>query len=1082
MPPARAVAVRGRADPKSDPRYTRVVDKLDADSRKLKQHPPAKRKAQEPQKAAKGPPDERQAGARARQVGKLEAAKTPKPQPTTFLAILQAEIAKAMPKTLGDTEKFMKGGSSEGMKGSLKGNVDQQKDKATGDLKQTSAQTPNEAGIPGKPVTPIPPEPGTPAPQVDAAGAMPAPKPAAEVSLDASKQDVAGQMKREKLTDDRLKKANDPRFSSVLSTRDAVNKQADAGPAKYRAAEAGTLARAAGAAVGVATKGVSLLLGVKGGSKTKVLTRQQQQKLKEEQELKTFTDFVKKTFEDAKAAVEKRLNDLETKVNDMFDKGVDRALANMKDYVETRLRRYKLERYLLRVGGSLLWIKDQILDLPDEVNVFYEDGRRKFTAEMNALAVQVANVVESELAAAKNEVAQAQGKITAAQKALSPAVQGRAAKVTAEFTEKFAELQQGIEDKKQQLAEGLAQKYKEAFGKADEALKAIQEENKGLVTRAKEAIGEVIKALREFKEKLMGILRKAQNAIELILNDPIQFLKNLLAAIKQGFGQFVDNIWTHLKAGFFKWLFGALEKLGIELPKDLSLPSILKLVLGVLGITYASMRAKAVKLIGPRAVAIIEKAVEYIGALIKGGPAALWEKVKEDLGSLKEMVIDAIQNWLITTIVKKAVAKIVSMFNPVGAIIQAILLIYDVVSFIITKATQILEFVEAVVDSIYNIATGAIGGAANYIEKALANMIPLLIGFLADLLGLGGISEKIKEFIKKVQDKVDKAIDKAIAKVVDVVKKLFGKIKAGAKALLEWWKKKLPIAGGGENHTLEFEGKGKSATLLVRSTPKLPSKFLEDTARDRSVPPKKSDGPVKTTKKQEGVVGKIQTQLAAYDDPDKAAAAGKRMDEADKLVKDLDAALKDVVDTVGDALKDWNADGVVAAFDIPRESFTVGQKEAIAAEHESKKWAKAGDVRKDKEGRKAKIRRGWARRHVVSSFDIARHYPKALLTKAWSAAKLVLEQRSSIVFARIEVKKPLSQENVVAGAKERYKNFFGYVKNIFLGNSRENSQIQEHLDAGNPDLAGKLLENHVHRIEREWALDEAIEITPVRKE
>ena len=66
--------------------------------------------------------------------------------------------------------------------------------------------------------------------------------------------------------------------------------------------------------------------------------------------------------------------------------------------------------------------------------------------------------------------------------------------------------------------------------------------------------------------------------------------------------------------------------------------------------------------------------------------------------------------------------------------------------FIIEKAATILEFVEAVVDSIYNIATGQIDGAANYIEKSLANLVPILIGFLADLLGLGGVSEKIKEF------------------------------------------------------------------------------------------------------------------------------------------------------------------------------------------------------------------------------------------------------------------------------------------------------------------------------------------------
>ena len=79
-----------------------------------------------------------------------------------------------------------------------------------------------------------------------------------------------------------------------------------------------------------------------------------------------------------------------------------------------------------------------------------------------------------------------------------------------------------------------------------------------------------------------------------------------------------------------------------------------------------------------------------------------------------------------------------------------------------------MAFVEAVINSVSSIAQGAIGAAASWIEKSLASMIPLLIGFLARLIGLGGLSKKVKEFITKVQDKVDKAIDKAIAKIVNV--------------------------------------------------------------------------------------------------------------------------------------------------------------------------------------------------------------------------------------------------------------------------------------------------------------------------
>jgi hypothetical protein len=1079
MPAAMIMPVRARADPRKDPRYAKVVGKLAADSKKIKQHPPASRKAREPGKAAKGPPDEKAAGARAKQVDKLDESKTPKPQTATFLQTLQAEIAKAMPKTLGDTEKFMKGGDG-GMKDSLKGNVDKEKAASTGELKETSSQPPSEAGVQAKPVEPIPGEPAPPTPQVDAAGAMPAPASDAQVSLQASKDDVGQTLQKEKLSDDRLKKANDPRFSAVVASKDAVNKQADAGPAKYRAAETAALAKSAGGAVGVVKKGVVMLLGVKGGSKAKVLSRQQQQKQKEEVELKRFTDFVVTTFNAAKAAVDKRLEVLEAKVNDIFDKGVDAAISSMKSFVENELLKYKVRRYLLNPLGAALWIKDQILELPDEVNRFYEAGRKRFTGEMNALAVQVANLVESQLAAAKRDVKLAQMKIAAAQKALSPGVQARAAQVTAEYADKFSELEQGIEDKKQQLAEGLAQKYKEAFDKAAEAEKEIKDANKGLVAQAKEKIGAVLKALAEFKEKLLGILRKGKEAIDIILEDPMKFLGNLLAAIKKGFNQFVDNIWTHLKAGFMKWLFGSLAKAGIEIPTDLTLPSILKLVLGVLGITYPRMREKAVKLIGERAVGIIEKVVEYVEALIKGGPAALWEKVKEDIGNLKEMVIDAIQSWLISTLIKKAVAKIVSMFNPAGAIIQAILMIYDVVVFIIDKANQILEFVEAVVSSMYNIATGAIGGAANWIEKALANMIPILIGFLASLIGLGGISDKIKEFIKKVQAKVDKAIDKALKKIVDVVKKVFGAIKAGAKKLLNWWKKKVPVVSGDEKHTLTFEGSGKGAKLVLRTAPEKPSVFLAGAADDRSITGTKKTGPVATCKTHEKGMEDLQKDLAKYDETDKPAAAGKAAKSADDLMASLDKLLGTLSAHIVATLSGWGAkDGKITKIDVPRGTFTVEQKRQIATRHVATGGKKA-DLRKSSEDELVNLRKGLARRHVVSSHDIAKHYEAALTNKKWSEAKLLIEQRGSISLSRTPVAGKLSTDTIVTAAKARYGKFFGYAKNIFIGDSKENSSIQQHLDNGNFVGADTLLDNHVRRIKREWAFDDSISITPVK--
>jgi hypothetical protein len=763
-----------KPNPDSDPRFRKVMEQLKAGATKTKAHVPPMKKGADASAAAKGPPNERLAAGKAKQVDKIQEAKEGKPEPSSFLAILRAEIAKAMPKTLGATDNFDQ--TAQQMKGGLKGNVSQQKENSTKDVSGASKQAPAPAGE-AKAGGAVPAEPAPGAPPVNAPEGMPAPKNDADVSLQDSKQDTDAQMKEAEVTPDQLKKANDPRFSAVLDAKTQVARQADAAPAQYRGKEKATLSTAGATAQAESRKGAAAMIGVRGGSNVRVLTRQQQQKAADEKKRLEVVAQIETIFTDTKNKVDQKLASLDTEVGAIFDQGTDAALTAMTSFVNTRMRKYKIDRYLsIPIVGAARWIRDQFVGLPDEVNVFYEQGRQLFQGLMDNLVVRVAALVERRLKEAKDEVAKGQAAIKKLVADQPKALQQQLQQTVQDVTGRFSELEKGIEDKKNQLASALAAKYKEAFDKANAALKAIQDENKGLVAGFIEKLGEVIKALMEFKDKLMAILRKGAETIKLIIADPLGFLSNLIAAVKGGIQAFVGNIWTHLKKGFMTWLFGALAGAGIEIPSDLSLPSILKLVLGVLGITYDRMRAKAVKLIGERNVKIIEKLVEYIRALITGGPAALWEKVKEDLSNLKSMVIDAIQNWLIETVVKQAVAKIVSMFNPAGAIIQAIIAIYNIVMFVVEKAQQIMAFVEAVVNSVNAIATGAIGGAIAWIEQALARTIPIVIGFLARLIGLGGISQKIKDFILKVQAKVDAAIDKAIAKVVAFVKKMFGKL------------------------------------------------------------------------------------------------------------------------------------------------------------------------------------------------------------------------------------------------------------------------------------------------------------------
>src|SRR5207245_2969362 len=131
--------------------------------------------------------------------------------------------------------------------------------------------------------------------------------------------------------------------------------------------------------------------------------------------------------------------------------------------------------------------------------------------------------------------------------------------------------------------------------------------------------------------QVLGIVRKACDSFNKIIEDPVGFLGNLVAAVRLGFEQFSANILDHLKTGLIDWLVGALEGAGIVLPEKWDLAGIVSLVLQILGITYAKMRAKMVKVLGEERVAMIEKVFEFIKLLVTKGPAAAWDKIVETI-------------------------------------------------------------------------------------------------------------------------------------------------------------------------------------------------------------------------------------------------------------------------------------------------------------------------------------------------------------------------------------------------------------------------------------------------------------------
>jgi Skp family chaperone for outer membrane proteins len=777
----------GRSGPDADPKFAALKRDVASKRARLAAHKPAAKEADAAARAARPPQDDTLAQGKAAQADTMAAAKPGEFDKPAFIKALGDAIAQQAPKNLSEAMDYGSSGKADAVKAQVSGKVGQGTASSKAQIATATGAVPETDKAKPKAVVPIGSAPAVGAPAgPDPARAVPDRAPDSATDFSEGPRQVDSQLSAAEVTEEQLAKSNEPEFHDALTAKKEGEAHAATAPASVRLKEAEVLdgAKAGAAAtgkVGMAGMAADALRGHKAVHAGKGAAQ-----ARDEQRRAQATALLQKVFDATKRDVEAILTGLDTTVDEQFTREEKVARDAFTAEHQRRMDEYKDDRYS-GLRGKYRWVRDKFKGLPEGANKIFEAARAGYVNRLQGVISRVADTIGTELARAKQRIAEGRTQLQAEVAKMPADLRKQGAAAAKEFSAQFDDLTQSVDAKSEELVTTLAGKYSEALGSVDEEIEKEKEANKGLIAKAMDAVVGVIKTILQLKDMLLGVLARAAGVIGSIISDPIGFLGNFVNAVKTGVMNFADRIGEHLSKGLKAWLFGSLADAGVEIPEKFDLRGIIQLVLSVLGLTWKSIRARITKSIPEPVMQKIEQSVDVFKILVGEGVGGLWKFVVDKVGDIEEMVIGQLKDFVITKIIKAGITWLISLLNPVAAFIKACKAIYEIVMFFVEKAAQIKEFVDAVLDSVEAIVSGGVGAVADKIENALAKLVPVLIGFLASLLGVGGITEKIKQVLDTVRKPVAKAIDGVIKGAL----KLAGPIIRGMSRGASWVKGKV---------------------------------------------------------------------------------------------------------------------------------------------------------------------------------------------------------------------------------------------------------------------------------------------------
>jgi len=330
-------------------------------------------------------------------------------------------------------------------------------------------------------------------------------------------------------------------------------------------------------------------------------------------------------------------------------------------------------------------------------------------------------------------------------------------------------------------------------------------------------------------EMLSKVASKAAAAWDVVAKKPLDFIKNTVHSLGHGFQLLWSNLATHLGHGIEGWLFGELADKDIHPPASWSEPKdLFGFVTDVLGLSMSHILELLKKRVDPRVVKKVEswvgrfrRAWDWITDAIdtSKSPAQNSQGLMTRAKDFGKSILSGAVEW-VTGKVATELATLAAGAAASGGLSEVIDVARRIYKAMVTAkrfAGRILQMAGDTLDQVLDIASGNVSKVGAEFEKLMDKGMPVVIGFLADQVGLGGIGAAIRNIVDKLRGQVDAAILWLIDKVKAGIEAVVGGIRAGANALADWLGLRKRFTAFNHPHELYFVGTGSSARLVVAS-------------------------------------------------------------------------------------------------------------------------------------------------------------------------------------------------------------------------------------------------------------------------